>query len=158
MTLFNWKAFSDKEFVALIHNGGIVAGYDNDFSRAMVEEAARRIEYAAQLEAERDEARLALDGLRQHHSKIIMALYEIDHDVFGPLTSIEGIAELKRQRDELARQLEQATQRVEELEAPLKLKSWYQARISGDRRELSEWEAETPFGQALDGMGDEVES
>jgi hypothetical protein len=99
MTQFNWQAFDDKEFVALIRNGGIVAGYDNDFSRAMVEEAARRIE-------ERDEARLALDGLRSHHAKIIMALYKIDHDVFGPLTSIEGIAELKRQRDELARQLE----------------------------------------------------
>lgn len=66
-------------------------------------------EHRAKVATERAEAaETALDGLRQHHSKIIMALYEIDHDVFGPLTSIEGIAELKHQRDDLRRQLEQA--------------------------------------------------
>jgi DNA repair exonuclease SbcCD ATPase subunit len=123
MTMFNWATFNDKEFVALIRNGGIVAGYDNDFSRAMVEETAQRIEAAeaalaaecaahetevALLRAERAEVQQALDDLRQYHSKIVMALYEIDHDVFGPLTSVEGVAELKRQRDEARRQLEQA--------------------------------------------------
>lgn len=95
---------------------------------------------AAQLEAERDELRAKLNDamkiarsfiaerdalqqelsdLRQHHAKIIMSLYEIDHDTFGALTSIEGIAELNKQNKELRAKLEQAQRKIDALTTQL---------------------------------------
>jgi hypothetical protein len=126
---------------------------------------------AAQLQAERDgyagsakRLEQQLDALRLHHSKIIMALYEIDHDTFGPLTSIEGIAELKRQRDELSDNLNRALNgnramigKLEKARAELHFFHGAFPQATRNYKALSECESETPFGQALDGMGDEVQ-
>ena len=78
-------------------------------------------------------------------------------DQYLTLTVREGIeamaAELERvkaERDKLAQENAEAVERQQ-------LKTWYQARMSGDRRGFDEWQAETPLGQALDGLGDEVE-
>lgn len=54
MTQFNWDTFSNEELARLIRNGSVTAGFDTDFNRELVEESARRIERAAQIEAELD--------------------------------------------------------------------------------------------------------
>lgn len=118
---YNWKALTNNDIAGLIRNGGIVSGYDADFNRELVEETARRIEHAAQLEAkrdewkeahsqacrlldtvqeQRDEARAKLSDLQSLYAGVTMALFGIDKEVFGPLTAREGVAELNRQRDE----------------------------------------------------------
>lgn len=76
----------------------------------LMTEAAQKIE---ELRAERDKVTEELSELRTHHANIIMTLYAIDNDVFGPLTVKEGIAELLRQRDALRASLdaEQAAHR-----------------------------------------------
>lgn len=53
-----------------------------------------------QIVMERDEANKKLKEYYAHNSSVIMALYAIDNDVFGPLTVKEGIAELVKQRDD----------------------------------------------------------
>lgn len=59
MTDFNFDVFSNEELARLIRNGGLVAGFDTDFNRALVDETARRIEaqdaaIAAAVQAERE--------------------------------------------------------------------------------------------------------
>jgi hypothetical protein len=71
MTDYNWHTFSDKELAAFIRNGGLTAGYDTDFNRAMVEETASRLEAAeAALAAERAAHETDVQTLRAERDEV----------------------------------------------------------------------------------------
>ncbi len=62
--MYNWNTFNNQELAKLIRNGGIKPGFDTNFNREMVEEAARRIDRAATLEAENADLRRQLEQVR----------------------------------------------------------------------------------------------
>jgi hypothetical protein len=105
MTDYNWHTFSDKELAAFIRNGGLAAGYDTDFNRAMVEETASRLEAAEAAEAERDAFAAEND-----------AIHRAINEMCGTDTStIEAVQHVIEERNELRVKLEQAQSELREL-------------------------------------------
>jgi hypothetical protein len=87
---------------------------------------------AAQLQAERDDARRRNEILIANNPDIVFAM-------------------LRSERDEMARKLEQARAELHFFHSAF-------PQATRQYKALNDWESETPFGQALDGMGDEVET
>lgn len=83
------------------------------YAQRLLDRAESAETRVAQLEAVRDTAFSILRESQLHHTSIVLALYEIDEKVFGPLTCKEGIAELKQQRDAARAERDAARETIE---------------------------------------------
>jgi hypothetical protein len=104
MTDYNWHTFSDKELAAFIRNGGLTAGYDTDFSHAMVEETASRLEAAeAALAAEKEVRLKNMQGWTDCAIKLVAMTTERDELALKSEQAKRDLAEYRAEIERLTK-------------------------------------------------------
>lgn len=113
---------------------------------------------AAALEQERDEyGRMYsanFQAAQQREAELTAERDMMAEAVRHATHNTQRLTEMMQERDEARRQLAEAQARIAQLERETK---YFQSTDFAADRDMSEWEAETPLGQTLDGQGDEVE-